>query len=79
MNTFNKPQLKLNTVLNKNVEGNCITQYLSIYTVGINFATQPSFKTKKQVTQACQWAMAPLQAMVHPMAKRPKLKYDFHK
>ena len=23
-------------------------------------------------TQACQWAMAPLQEMVHPMAQRPK-------
>ena len=30
-------------------------------------------------TQACQWANAPLQAMVQPMAKRPHLKHDLHK
>ena len=30
-------------------------------------------------THACQWANAPLQAMVQPMATRPQLKHDLHK
>ena len=30
-------------------------------------------------TKACQWANAPLQAMVQPMAKMPQQKHDLHK
>ena len=30
-------------------------------------------------TKACQWANAPLQAMVQPMAKIPQQKHDLHK
>ena len=30
-------------------------------------------------TQACQWAMEPLQAMVYPMDQNPQIHYDLHK
>ena len=33
-----------------------------------------TFKT----THTCQWAIAPLQAMVQPMAQNPQIHYDLH-
>ena len=83
-----KPQLHLNTVPNKNVEGNCICHikltitfyktntyiYIHIYP---NVWYIVAIKGQEHgFTQAFQWDMEPLQKMVNPIAIKSQTQKD---